>query len=48
MLQIYENKIEKFKDDLEIRSCSLQLKIEHIKNDYLNKLDKHKKKLLCK
>jgi hypothetical protein len=41
MLQIYENKIEKFKDDLEIRSCSLQLKIEHIKNDYLYKLDEH-------
>ena len=41
MLQTYEDKIEKIKDDLEVRSCSLQLEIEHIKNDYLYKLDEH-------
>ena len=46
MLQTYEDKIEKIKNDLEVRSCSLQLEIEHIKNDYLNKLDEHKKKII--
>jgi hypothetical protein len=46
MLQTYEDKIEKIKDDLEVRSCSLQLEIEHIKNDYLNKLDEHKKNII--
>jgi len=45
MFQAYENKIDKIKDDLEIRSCSLQLEIEKIKNEYLCKLDEHKEKI---
>ena len=45
MFQTYESKIEKIKDDIEIRFCSLQMEIEHIKNQYLCKLDEHKKKI---
>jgi hypothetical protein len=45
MFQTYEEKIEKIKDDLEIRSCSLQQEIEQIKNQYLSKLDEHKEKI---
>jgi len=45
MFQTYESKIEKIKDDIEIRLCSLQMEIEHIKNQYLCKLDEHKEKI---
>ena len=44
MCRTFDEKIDKIKDELEIRSCSLQMEIEKIKNDYLTKLDQQKEK----
>ena len=44
MCRTFDVKIDKIKDELEIRSCSLQMEIEKIKNDYLTKLDQQKEK----
>ena len=44
MCRTFDEKIDKIKDELEIRSCSLQMEIEKIKNEYLTKLDQQKEK----
>ncbi len=48
MLQTYEDRVEKIKDDLEIRSYSKPYQKEYIKHQVLCKLDdlKKKKKIL--
>ena len=44
MCRMFDDKVDKIKDELEIRSCSLQMEIDKIKNEYLTKLDQQKEK----